>query len=256
MRAKIKEEIIKTGYPTELKIAKILRTSKWGVCENEYYIDQDEQKGREIDVNAFKSVSEENNGRKITVMLSLSIEIKKCTDPWVIFCSEKQLTDIGGYRILNHKHNITNAVLSYKDIMAKNPSSIFSRVGRTECDAFKKDNPQIFSGILSATKACIENHHMAKEHKEIYNEQSLDIIFYIPVVVVEGRLFESYLNDSNEIEVEESDHLIYNFNYASPNYDSNSYLVHIVTLNGFEDFIIRQKKWIEDMKSIISMKMH
>lgn len=250
----IYSEIEKTGYPTELIVNNKFRSKKWSCTENEYYIDQDENKGREIDLKANKSIGC-NDPEHIQVWSMLSIEIKKCEKPWVIFTSNKNITDTGGYGFLKHTNNVNNKILTYNEIMVKHPSFMFNRLGRNEFIPFTKDNPQIFSALLSSTKSCIESHRAAVDHKEAYNETSYDIVFYSPLIIVNSRLFEAYLNENNEINVNEVDHIVYSFNYASPNYASKQYFVDIVTLSGLDNYLEKQKLWITSMFNTIKARV-
>lgn len=46
----ILKKIKETGFPSELKISNIFKEDNWGIQYNNYYIDHDEKKGREIDL--------------------------------------------------------------------------------------------------------------------------------------------------------------------------------------------------------------
>ena len=49
------KQIAKTGFPLEHKIGSLLRSSGWTVINNRYYVDDQEQSVREIDLVAYKS---------------------------------------------------------------------------------------------------------------------------------------------------------------------------------------------------------
>ena len=166
----ILKEIKKTGYPTELKIAKKLRSLGLNIEENEYYIDRDLNKGREIDIRAYTSNSFDHGSTKVSIHLFLSIEIKMSVEPWVIFTSDKTTFDRAGYTLLHHSHNIDNSLISANDINRFHSLKSMKRVGRTEYVPFKKDGSQIYSAILSSVKSSIAEHFEAREHKEIYND--------------------------------------------------------------------------------------
>lgn len=261
LKKHILDEIEKTGYLTELRVSKIFIDNSWNCRENQYYIDQDENKGREIDLKAHINAVYDDQGSKaddgrIAIWSMLSVEIKKSDKPWVIFTSSRRrFTEAGGYGLLNHTHNINHKLLSYVDIMKEHPSTKKKRMGRKEFVAFTKGQPQIFSAILSATKSCIESHRQANGHKEAYNDHSHDAVFYTPLVVLDGCMFEAYLNDNDEIEIAESDFLTYSFNYASPSYDSNSYLVDVVTVKGLDAYLSAQRKWIEGMVEAVKQNI-
>ena len=252
---KIYKEVRKSGYPTELIVNKKFQSKDWCCTENQYYIDLDENKGREIDLSAHKS-RQCHALEDISVWSKLSIEIKKCKKPWVIFTSDKKNTDTGGYGFLNHINNISNEILSYHAIMEKHPSSLFNRLGRNAFIPFTKDNPQIFSALLSSVKSCIERHRADLDHKEAYNESSYDIVFYSPLVIVDSRLFEAYLENNDELKINEAEHIVYSFNYASPNYKSKQYLVDIVTLSGLDNYLDQQSVWIDSIFNTLHSRIN
>ncbi|BBI33457.1 hypothetical protein KCTCHS21_28560 [Cohnella abietis] len=66
-----------------------------------------------------------------------------------------------------------------------------------------------------------------------------------------GKLFEAYLNSDNEIEINPSNHIVYNLNYASPSYNRKSYLVDIVTVEGLEEYINSHERWLQYMNNKI-----
>ena len=72
---------------------------------------------------------------KVSIWAMLSIEVKKSEKPWVIFTSDRRkLSDIlGGYRILNHTHNLGQGrkmLLEATEINKFHPSSHRTRLGR------------------------------------------------------------------------------------------------------------------------------
>lgn len=240
------KDINKTGYPTEMKVVNMFQKRKWNCSENQYFIDQDENKGREIDLKAHTNNYYEESG-PICCWSMLSVEIKKSEKPWVIFTTNRRDTDTGGYGLLNHRNNINSSNLSYKDIMRKYPGKS-TRIGRNEYVALAKDgHPQIYNAILSAVKSAIEDHRLAEDHKEAYSDSSFDIVFYTPVVVLSGKLFQAYLNPDNVIEISPSNHIVYNLNYSSPSYNRKSYLVDIVTVEGLENYIRSHESWLQNL---------
>lgn len=251
---KIQEEIEKSGYPTELITNKKFQSKFWETTENAYYIDRDENKGREIDLKAYKNKISDDL-KKIYVWSKLSVEIKKSEKPWVIFTSDKKRFDTGGYGLLNHKNNVDRKLVSYREIMKEHPSSSFKRLGRSECIPFTKGSPQIFDSLLSSVKSCIEDYSADSDHKEAHDENSFDVVFYSPLIVTNSRLFESYLEDDGKITIDEAEHIVYSFNYASPNYKSKQYLVDIVTLSGLDNYLEKQNVWIESMFNILKTKI-
>jgi hypothetical protein len=253
LRSKLLKDIEQTGFPTELKVSKIFQARGWSVNENTYFIDQDENKGREIDMEVHRN-SFTYKPKHICIWSMLSVEIKKSEKPWVVFTSNRKIGDVAGYRLINHTHNINSTQLTAEDISHAHPSMVYKSVGRSGHVAFSGNNSQLFSAVVSATKASIEEHKLAEEHKEAYDNNSLDAVFYTPLVILNGRLFSACLNLKDEIELEEAQHIAYQFNYMSPSYEQRSYLVEIVTLDGLSIYISKQDEWLKSMLKSLSDK--
>ena len=71
--SKIESEIIKTGFVLENNVASILKSKGWTLISNRYYIDDQEESVREIDLLAYKVSNLEN----FQVFTALIISCKK-----------------------------------------------------------------------------------------------------------------------------------------------------------------------------------
>ena len=253
---KLLKDIEKTGFPSELQVADIFISQGWVGEESLYFIDQDEQKGREIDLSIHTSCSTKTEPY-IFVWTMLSVEIKKSEKPWVIFTSDKRITDsIGRYAILHHLNNVDSKILPSKEVGQSHPSSSEPRIGRNCCVGFNNGNNQaIYRSLLTATKACIENHRLASSHKEAYDDNSYDVVFYTPVVVFDGNLFESHLNNEGEVVITEVNLIPYRFNYASPSYAHRSNLFDIVTIEHLSRYLEAHRRWIEHMHKTVEVNI-
>jgi len=77
----LKEDIIKSGLPTEIQVTNLLRQDNWIVINQYPYVDQKEHKVRTLDILAGKLFK---NGK----LCILYIECKKGVDhPWVFYVS-------------------------------------------------------------------------------------------------------------------------------------------------------------------------
>ncbi|MEM7557351.1 MAG: hypothetical protein AAF378_25350, partial [Cyanobacteria bacterium P01_A01_bin.84] len=133
------------------------------------------------------------------------------------------------------------------NIQNKHPSANYRQLGRNGYVAFSGNNSQFSSSIVSATKAAIEQHRQAQEHKEAYSENSFDAVFYSPIVILNRSLYTANLDKKEQIKLQKSNHVTYRFNYMSPQYEEKSYLADIVTLDGLSAYIDKQDTWIESM---------
>ena len=94
----ITEEIERSGFPFEMRVASILTENKWKVLPSSPYLDEDEGQWREIDLKACKSTDRTQDGRGImpySVSIGLIIECKK-TDKfaWVFFSWPREASDM------------------------------------------------------------------------------------------------------------------------------------------------------------------
>jgi hypothetical protein len=262
LETKILAEIKKSGFPFELDIAANLQSYGFDVAQSLYYIDQDEQKGREFDIRAYKKRSlgfpfrtcpplipndirhENGLSRELVdtenfVGFCLLIECKRSQDPWVIFTSEKTNSDPIQNFELEHFHEYYewfSQAFAKKDInyfneehKKRNPFGQYSRRGRTFFEPFAKPGgDMIFKAITSVVKATIAT----KEIK--FGIELGRTCYYCPIVVFDGNLFEAYF-EGNEIILRPKDSVLVSFFYTSPSYYCD-YLVPVMTKQGLFEF--------------------
>lgn len=259
LNEKILKDIRKTGFPSELCTQAALTAAGWQVSGNRYYLDEDEQKGREVDLDAHRNIFDDDGKPHVCVWSMLSIEVKKSVKPWVVFSSplDKFLGLGGGYSLLHHNHNVDHGNLPYEVIMRKHPAQGASRLGRSLYVAFSdgETNPSAFGAIVSASKAAYAAHGKAAEHREAWDTDSVDITFYTPVVVLEGKLFECYLDDRGEPVLMETSSITFSLNYLSRAYKERTYLIDIVTAGAVRAYADKHAEWLNDMRTHLVSKV-
>jgi hypothetical protein len=99
----IKEAIEKSGFPFEMEIASILKQDGWDVLPSAPYWDEDEEKWREIDIKAYKSIDRCPDGQSLkpySLCVALIIECKKTDEfAWVFFPWPRDARDIDFPRV-------------------------------------------------------------------------------------------------------------------------------------------------------------
>ncbi len=235
-----------SGFDSELAVAAILRKSGWSTSQSVYYIDKDEDKGRELDMLAYKNVVKVAQLPHVTCGVSLCIEVKKTKEPFIFFSNAPgKIEGGGGYSILKWLKKVDSTILPYKKLEDKRPFSIFKRISRSYTGV--KSEAQIKSGILSAFKAAV---HWSENADETYSSSSFDIFFYIPLVVVDGPIYDCfYAEDGNELTAEKVDRVVYLQNYRSPNYGDINARVNVISIEALESVLEEYRIWIEDMHS-------
>lgn len=228
-KKKIIEEIDKTGFPLELRVSKFLQDEGYYVANNLYFIDQDEGKGREVDMRALKNYEFYSGRKNYFIRHLLLIECKKSAEkPWIIFTSPKTFYDkrLFPLQARGVKENIK--WLDY-DVPAKlgeiHPFSKNERCGRSFFEPFSsgKDRKTIYESLIKSVKAAIA----MRDNK--YAAAPNDVCIYYPMVIFDGKLYEAYLDEKNKINVQEADSIMVSFFYESPKYQDEKFTVPIVT---------------------------
>ena len=236
-KEKILDDVRKSGFPSELKASSVFRNRKWNVEGNTYFIDQDEQKGREIDLFARHVRLLTNRKPEVYAVSLVYAEVKKSDKPWVIFSSEKTKIEESLTGPLVYTHNLQGSRL-HDLFRRKHPSCHYPRYGRSGYIGFSQDSSTFFGAVISAAKACIAGHQAAEEQEGIYSDVSLDAFFYSPLIILDGGLYECYLDCDGDLVLDQVKLMPYSFHYASPRYEPTSYHVDIVTLAALYDYVV------------------
>ena len=263
MKEEFKKNLIKhikekTGYLEELKVANIFSKAGWGIRHSNYYLDKDEEKGREIDIFAYKSelIKDDNPKESISIHINLVCEVKKSKNPWIIFSTKKSPSDNFFGLGIYYEKNMINIIEKKIEWKSDRNSSIgsFEKIGETYCEAFinsssKRDSnsSQIFKALTSSTKA---TEYFLSERKSniILNAIShKSIEFFEPIIIFKGQMLEAYLNDQDELELNEINHIPIIFNRISPNYDRYGYLVDVVKVEELPNYLVEKEKWFNDI---------
>lgn len=265
LKAKLLKNLEETGYPVELKVDNILWEYGWRVeYHNAYYFDEDEQKGREVDIQAYNVAYSKKYG--VGVALALICQVKKSLKkPWVILSTEKSGEETGGYGRLHYTvGKINSNLLSFSEIERRSTTDQFTRIGRSYCEGFKSTNAKsvIFEALTTAVKA--SEYWLKREKEAIEGDKTTSInneghfrhvTFVDPVVILDGLLYEAYLDDDAQLRLNEIEHIPISFAYVSGGYSRSRYLVEIVTLNKLPTLLLRKHKWITDIKNTMINKL-
>lgn len=253
---KIINDIEKSGFPLELHVLNACSTKNCGRMPSLRYEFRNEL--REIDLVAFfESIEQERKAGHAPYHLAttLIIECKKSlSKPWVFFsapgykfanvaCFLKYSSDFDIYLssegfipLLAQLHNRLSAS-HYTD--PKIPRS----VGYYE--AFRDtDRP---SDIYKALESTLNYLRYIKQLRDSRRERfGVFSDFFLPVVVLDGLLFEAYL-DGSEIKVQPRSHL-----QVRTMSESEVFIVDIVTKDHFAAFFDEVEQFHAELSSIIS----
>lgn len=220
------------GYPLEMTVARAFRKVGFHIIQSEYYDDPETGKHREIDVSS--SIQKRMNN--FLGRVGFCVECKLAKDkPWIIFTSlEIQLADPA--RIVQRVasslgHVLLNRVCEHEDIQDLPMFCIPQRPGYGLTQAFTDNEDIPYSAVMAAAKAAFAQAKSADE--AAFMKPVCEILF--PVVVIDGKLFECYLDSSGEVITGEicTGTLV----WRSPVIGMPHTIVHIVTLPVIDSFV-------------------
>ena len=264
MKDKILEDLNKTGFINELRVAQKFEEKSWRPKLNDSFFDKDSQISREIDLIVKKRASNVKN--KLGLWINLTVEVKKSAKPWIVFTNDLEkkgglFNGMPGWTLIHGGENYigeNGPIFTPRDIHEKIMRINKTRIGTAFHESFKPptETSKIFQAIISACKAAVdkseihprENSFMKdfRESDEIYLE------FYHPLVVVDGPLFEVYLDKANEIQLEEQKWIPVNYEYSSKQYSESfghsiSFYPDIVKFDYIEEYINLLDTWLSSM---------
>lgn len=239
-----------SGFDAELAVAAVLRGRGWGAASNVYYIDADENISRELDILAHKPFSDTKRVPPVSCWIYICAEVKRTKDPFIFFSDESQFADFGiGYGLLHTKHRVDRFVLPFQKIDEFCPVSGLDRLARSYISFKDGKSQQVRGGIISAFKGAM---YQSERDPSRFSDASHDISFFIPLLVVDGPLWEVHHSDkSGDLVAKEVDEIIYYQNYLSPAYDRIQIRVAVVTMEALPKFLERMENWGESIRTAL-----
>jgi len=260
IESRIINEINKSGFPLELRVTELLRSRGYSTDQSVYFVDNDEGKGREFDIYSRKISFQKKKKQNWFAENIFTIECKKSDKPWVIFTSPKDGDDdnIFDYDMMAEV-NLEIPVWSVETIWQtviepiNEVSPLFDhpRHGRTYFIPFTNSEAgdAIYKALTTSVKAAV-----AIKDKGRFGGHCLS--FYYPTIVLQGRLFESYLENGNS-QLSEVEILPVRFTYQSAQYNPIRYIVPIVTEKALKKYLESLEKvldiWVELVKENVKM---
>ena len=224
----------KQGYSLEMRVARKFRDTNFEVSQFEHYIDQESQSVRPVDVVASNS----RNMKESTVDLKVFVECKYVGNDraWVIITTPEKFDKYMYFsRVLRNNHpanwkaiqtlqgSLVGKLLQFAE--GKQEFDFFTgkTAGYIVRQAFVEKHDYAYEAIVEIGKS-VESHD--SENEKIYKktieefEHSLEksenvhappnfglyLSIAIPMVVINGELYESSLADDGRIETQKIEH--------------------------------------------------
>lgn len=224
LKKKVDEWLNSQGYPLEMKIAQAFAKKEFDVLQPYHFPDPETNTLRETDlvVRCTDHVG--------LLQLFFVIECKKSDKPWVMISSENNS--------YNRLHSFAFMSDKSLDAVAENLDSMLelpwykrsNRIGYGITQAFTSGNDICFKAMMSATKGAV-SYFSHDIKKEVTNGFS----FVFPIIILDGHLFESHLDQNGKTQTEalNSGHILFNI----PLGKVSGKTVRIITLERVESLV-------------------
>ena len=230
---KIREWLDKQGYPLEMRVASTFRNAGFDVTQSHFYTDPETGMQREIDVVA--RFPEATGGLNLT----FTVECKKSPDkPWLLFTSPSTLegrnrlftyavTSDSSLEILIEKGcDFTDGKPTFLDLPWMSKSG---QIGYGITQAFTNSEDATYKASTGALKAALAQKRSSE------SKNWAPFVFSFPVIVIDGLLFQCFLQDDGAVGITETDagELFFPLSIAG----EAGTCIHVVTLHALSDFV-------------------
>lgn len=278
------KDIDKSGVELELRVAEMVRaTQQWHVSSHQYYVDQDEGKGRETDLRISREDEINVPHYKLTIQFVILVECKKVPgNSWTFFCSTRghhgdssavDFLGTEGRRSLGFTPLI-NAALKEKirydaycsdyreTILDKNKSN-----RRTEnifdatisvAKATKYYETEQENGLDTGREEYVEeflyDRVITQTSSRIATHQLYDHVWaYQPAIVFDGPLYVATLNPR---ELKQANFVRLGFDYRSSKYDIKDLPIDVCTTGYVPEYLKQISASVNRFKELLSSKKY
>lgn len=252
LEERIRVELLKTGFPTEITVSSSLESIGWAVMHNPSYLDPQTGKSREFDIRAYKEFPEPEHRPSLRLGVYLLVECKKSEKPWVFFttpCVNEIVPDRRIEEFIQTSKRIPPKVIwadgARNQLQSKgNPADFhhyFSqdRWARTFHHMFRgeenESSKQIYGAIMSVVNTVLF-------YRDNYTHDANWVPVFYPVIVFNGELFEAVVHTKTNLTLNRSDHLVLEYHLAMPSkyaggeVREDTFLIDVLTDNFLSDF--------------------
>jgi hypothetical protein len=200
LEKKIIEWLNSQGYPLEMAVSQLFRNNGFWVLQSDFYDDKESGKKREIDIVAyFNKYSEVLHPLNFGFSIGCCVECKLGKDkPWLLLTSENlPIYDIRDLAVTNDYgfQVLTKAISVSKNKSLGLLKNMSFGYGITQAFTSGQDVP--YQAVMEASKSTFSK--MQEFDAMIDSTWGLDIPIFFPIVVFDGKLFETQLNENEEL---------------------------------------------------------
>jgi hypothetical protein len=251
---KIKKALAKTGHVFEHQIGALFEERGWMIIPNKFYLDRDDEKGKEIDLVAYRISEVRDQTVYITVVV---IEAKQSNkNNWVFFTKGGYLGDINMHTAPLYYHNEIEEVgryLSQNALLAgmgerdqlhlfAHPRKAYTfsevaddrRPGQQSSFYRAVASNNVYNAIFGVIKAMMSELDFYRNRKIARNEKRFYLVF--PLVVFNGNILEGQIGAGGDVDLQEAQEIQYVNRYRSSAYD-NFYSANIIRQDALPRYI-------------------
>lgn len=257
LEAKIRAELRKTGFPTEITSARVMETYGWGVLHSPSYLDDVERRSREFDLRAYQkwAVHQAGDSDTFDVLVYLIVECKRSDKPWVFFTTPQShdaetealliRTRVSSPIFWSNMAN-TPSLIPFEELCDTHHYFMASRRARTYYEPLKgqeqADHGQaIYPAIMSATKATLFHQGTMPP---------LPLMIFYPLVIFNGLMFDAHVVTDDDIELQPVEYIQVAHHYIEPPNprDGNNhprqhdFIVDVVTPNYLRSYLMQLER--------------
>lgn len=208
---KIKNDILKSGFPLEINTSMVLNKNNWHVVNNSRYYDDEKKNYGEIDIIATKKHPDYSNVNNVLI-----VECKKYHEgEWVFFKQDKISINVFNLNIAESgkklsSYNWFNTNMIKNHYYSKNSMYTYYIVphskGHNEIN--EKKSQMIYNAISQVVNALIFYLNRDSEILDKNNINEISLIY--PIIVFDGPLYSAFIKD-DDIELKEENHIQLSF---------------------------------------------
>lgn len=262
------EDIRRTGFPAELRVAAAFRSKGWKTAHRVGFVDLDHKNGRQISLRCHRLFTDPKTD--IAVGSYLSIEVKKSLDkPWVIFCSIFDEDEAEGIELQCCTRNFDRELLNYNDLMAEHPVRTVPDIGRAAYEGMTQGlgAADISSALVLGVKSAIDERMYCErllgeefddevdDDEDEEDDGSPWLAVFSPLVIVEGDLWRCSIDANGEVAIAKANYIPYILNASSEAYGNEAYCLDIISSAFLQDYIKLQERWAASVAETIKRKL-
>lgn len=283
LSTKVKNWVEEQGYSLEMRVAKKFQENGFQVSQFEHFVDQESHSVRPVDVVV--SLAKDIGNSRVVIKLYIECKYSAKDKPWVIVVTSDKFDKYSFFsRILKGQHpsswskietlqgRVTARIVQALDSNLSLDIFSIRNPGYVVAESLTNQKDHAYEAIIQISKSVeahdIDTEETYKQSLQVFDDVDNDPshsrppsdigLFFsiaIPVVVINGQLFESYLGSNNEVEVSEiqSGMVFVPYRRRESNLHSQVILspVTVVTEKYLDDYVSLIKQGLESMLSQI-----